>query len=139
MGLISTLHDRASPKKGADKTTTTGGLSMEMPFPIVQHVAMVLSSRLLVLAVAVAIASLFGGCSKHSVSLTRQKCDCEMLTDMDEIATLRIEVCAADGSLADEATACAQTGAPANVQHCRCEAQADAPCTARSCKVYARP
>lgn len=139
MGLKSTLHDRASPKKGADKTTTTGGLSMEMPFPIVQHVAMVLSSRPVVLAVALAFASLLAGCSKHSVALTRQKCDCEMLTDMDQIATLRIEVCAADGTLDDEATACAQTGAPANVQGCRCEAQGDSPCAARSCKVYARP
>ena len=138
VGLKCTLHDKASPKKGADKTTITGGLSMEMPFSMVQHVAMVLLSRRIGGAIWLVFALLLVGCSKHSVSLSRQRCDCEMLTDMDGIATLRIDLCAAEGTLAEEAIACAQMGAPANVQDCRCEAHVGSPCAARSCKVHPR-
>jgi hypothetical protein len=56
---------------------------------------------------------------------------------MDDQSELRVEICAESQALADQvAVGCAQSGAPATVQKCRCETM-DAPrCPAGDCKVH---
>jgi hypothetical protein len=109
---------------------------MEMTAIVRQHGAMFGWPPRQLLVVAVFIGAVFSGCRTQQAPLTRQQCDCEMLTDTDQISGVRVEVCAAEALIETSARACAQSGAPANVQACRCRPAASQDCVGRSCKVY---
>ena len=66
-------------------------------------------------------------------------CICDFLTDMDGTSLQRVEVCGSTLATAEEiAVGCAQTGAPATIQRCRCTPLAGrAPCKAKHCAVSA--
>ena len=90
------------------------------------------------LGASVALAALSLGCERRAEALARFSCRCSFLTDTDDTSELRVEVCARDNASADnEAVGCAQTGAPATVQGCRCDAMSGAqPCKERACQVH---
>ncbi len=112
---------------------------MEMLLSIGQHVTMFFASCRRLLPIGLLAGFVLTACARRSVPLERQLCNCELLTDTDELSTVRVEACVASTGIQAEAKDCAQSGAPANVQSCRCEPLAGSACSARSCKVYAKP
>jgi hypothetical protein len=75
-------------------------------------------------AAVLAAALILGGCRSEQGSPYR--CDCSFLTDYDDAATIAVSSCAPSPELASAiARGCAQSGAPAPVDKCSCEPDAE--------------
>ena len=82
---------------------------------------------------------LTSACKKDARPRQRYACTCDFLTDMDDASVQKVEVCAHDESVARErAVGCAQSGAPATVQACRCEPSSVPGCPPGDCQVAAQ-
>ena len=90
------------------------------------------------LGASLALATLSLGCERRAEEVARFSCRCSFLTDTDDTSEQRVEVCARDLAAAEnDAIGCAQTGAPATVQGCRCGAMSGAQlCKERTCQVH---
>ncbi|MEQ9317774.1 MAG: hypothetical protein RIF41_01400 [Polyangiaceae bacterium] len=90
-------------------------------------------------ALACLLTLVVGGCKKDEPPGHRFACTCDFLTDMDDASVQKVEVCAANESVARErAIGCAQSGAPATIQGCRCEPSTDPGCPPEDCEVRER-
>jgi hypothetical protein len=75
-------------------------------------------------AAALAAALTLAACRSEQGSPYR--CDCSFLTDYDDAATIAVRSCAPSRDLASTiARGCAQSGAPAPVDKCSCEPDAE--------------
>jgi hypothetical protein len=87
-------------------------------------------------ACAAGLTLLGAACSKDERPKQAFFCHCLFLTDTDKQSDQPVEVCAADRPLAEKsAESCAQTGAPATVEHCNCEPRPTEKCPPNDCKL----
>jgi len=95
--------------------------------------------RTILTCLALVVAGASSGCNKDDAPGERFSCSCDFLTDMDDASVQKVEVCAESASVASErAVGCAQSGAPATVQACRCERMAKDGCPPNDCLVLER-